>query len=119
MYENGPSGTPGEYPVTSSAADAPSTSAAGYEAVESGVPSGTYNATGSAYPPPSGTYRTPAQYPPPAAAVNDGLSDTAAGALAYITIVPAILFLVLAPYNQKPFVKFHAFQCLGLGVAWI
>jgi uncharacterized membrane protein len=50
----------------------------------------------------------------PAAA--GGLSDNAAGALAYVTIIPAILFLVLAPYNTKPFVKFHAFQCLGLAV---
>jgi uncharacterized membrane protein len=46
----------------------------------------------------------------------EGLSDSAAGAIAYITIIPAILFLVMAPYNTKPFVKFHAFQCLGLAV---
>lgn len=45
---------------------------------------------------------------------GSGLSDNAAGALAYVTIIPAIIFLVMAPYNQKPFVKFHAFQCLGL-----
>ncbi len=44
------------------------------------------------------------------------MSDTAAGALAYITIIPAILFLILEPYNRKPFVKFHALQCLGLAV---
>jgi uncharacterized membrane protein len=51
-----------------------------------------------------------------APAAGSGLSDNAAGALAYVTIIPAILFLVMAPYNQKPFVKFHAFQCLGLAV---
>ena len=62
------------------------------------------------YPPP------PAQYPPPAQASGEGLSDNVAGALAYVTIIPAIIFLVVAPYNQKPFVKFHAFQCLGLAV---
>jgi uncharacterized membrane protein len=62
------------------------------------------------YPPP------PAQYPPPAQASGEGLSDNAAGALAYITIIPAIIFLIIEPYNQKPFVKFHAFQCLGLAV---
>jgi len=44
----------------------------------------------------------------------EGLSDNAAGAIAYITIIPEIIFLVMAPYNTKPFVKFHAFQCLGL-----
>lgn len=57
-----------------------------------------------------------AQQPPAAA---EGLSDTAAGALAYVTIIPAIIFLVMAPYNTKPFVKFHAFQCLGLAVVMI
>lgn len=88
-----------------------------------------------AYPPPyaaENTYTqpppyTPTNYPPnghgqqpyppqPAVTADGGLSDTAAGALAYITIIPAILFLVLAPYNTRPFVKFHAFQCLGLFV---
>ncbi len=57
---------------------------------------------------------TPA--PPPAVVYDSGLSDNAAGALAYITIIPAILFLVLEPYNKRPFVRFHAFQCLGLAV---
>jgi uncharacterized membrane protein len=57
---------------------------------------------------------TPA--PPPAVVTDSGLSDNAAGALAYITIIPAILFLVLEPYNKRPFVRFHAFQCIGLAV---
>ena len=48
-----------------------------------------------------------------------GLSDNAAGAIAYITIIPAILFLVLAPYNEKPFVKFHAWQSLFFNIAFI
>jgi uncharacterized membrane protein len=56
-----------------------------------------------------------AQQPPVA---SEGLSDTAAGALAYVTIIPAIIFLVMAPYNQKPFVKFHAFQSVGFWVVW-
>jgi len=41
-----------------------------------------------------------------------------AGALAYVTIIPAILFLVLEPYNRKRFIRFHAFQCLFFAVAW-
>jgi uncharacterized membrane protein len=45
-----------------------------------------------------------------------GLTDNAAGALAYITIIPAILFLVLEPYNRSPFIRFHAFQCIGLSI---
>src|SRR5450432_447110 len=47
-----------------------------------------------------------------------GLTDNLAGALAYVTIIPAILFLVLEPYNRKRFIRFHAFQCLFFAVAW-
>ena len=50
---------------------------------------------------------------------NAGLADNVAGALAYVTIIPAILFLVLAPYNTRPFIRFHAFQSIGLGICWI
>jgi uncharacterized membrane protein len=47
-----------------------------------------------------------------------GLTDNVAGALAYVTIIPAIVFLVLEPFNKKRFVRFHAFQCLFFAVAW-
>jgi uncharacterized membrane protein len=57
-----------------------------------------------------GTAAAPAQ--------SGGLSDTAAGAIAYITIIPAILFLVMEPYNKKPFVRFHAFQSLFFFLSW-
>ena len=74
-------------------------------------------------PPTTGTNWQQAPPPPPnyqaAAAPAEGLSDTAAGALAYVTIIPAIIFLVLAPYNTKPFIRFHSFQSIGLAVAWI
>jgi uncharacterized membrane protein len=56
---------------------------------------------------------------PAATAASSGLSDTAAAAISYITIIPAIIFLVLEPYNKKPFVRFHSFQSIGLCVAWI
>jgi uncharacterized membrane protein len=48
-----------------------------------------------------------------------GLTDNVAGALAYVTIIPAIVFLVLEPFNRKRFVRFHAFQCLFFTAAWI
>jgi uncharacterized membrane protein len=48
-----------------------------------------------------------------------GLTDNVAGALAYVTIIPAIVFLVLEPYNRKRFVRFHSFQCLFFHVAWV
>ncbi|MEO6806929.1 MAG: DUF4870 domain-containing protein [Edaphobacter sp.] len=59
----------------------------------------------------------PATYAQPVAA-GSGLSDTAAGAIAYLTIIPAIIFLVVEPYNKRPFVRFHSFQSIGLCVAW-
>ena len=77
----------------------------------------------SAAPPPSGGFT---QVPQPAAApagagyvsAQSGLSDNSAAAIAYITIIPAIIFLVLEPYNRKPFVRYHAMQCIGLHVLW-
>ena len=45
-----------------------------------------------------------------------GLSQNTAAAVAYITIIPAIIFLVVEPYNRNPFIRFHAFQSLGLGI---
>ncbi len=47
-----------------------------------------------------------------------GLADNVAGALAYFTIIPAIVFLVLQPFNTKRFVRFHSFQCLFFAAAW-
>lgn len=47
-----------------------------------------------------------------------GISDNMAGALAYVTIIPAILFLVIAPYNTNRFVRFHSFQSIFFHVVW-
>lgn len=46
-----------------------------------------------------------------------GLSNNTAAAIAYLTIIPAIIFLVMEPYNKVAFIRFHAFQCIGLTVA--
>jgi uncharacterized membrane protein len=48
-----------------------------------------------------------------------GLTDNVAGMLAYVTIIPAILFLVLEPYNRNRFIRFHAFQSIFFCVAVI
>ncbi|MDR3410836.1 MAG: hypothetical protein P4L87_07835, partial [Formivibrio sp.] len=53
------------------------------------------------------------------ATAQTGLSDNAASGLAYITIIPAIIFLVVAPYNQKPAVRFHCWQSIFLGIACV
>ena len=47
---------------------------------------------------------------------SEGLSENAASGLAYITLIPAIIFLVVAPYNTNPKIKFHAWQCIFLGL---
>lgn len=48
---------------------------------------------------------------------SSGLDPKVAGAVAYFTIIPAIIFLVVEPYNRDKFVRFHAFQCLFLAVS--
>ena len=79
---------------------------------------GTQIADGASCPKCAGTAPqvTSASTTAPAAA---GLADNVAGALAYVTIIPAILFLVLEPFNKKRFVRFHSFQCLFFAAAWI
>ena len=47
-----------------------------------------------------------------------GLSDNAAGGLSYITIIPAILFLIVEPYKKSAFVRFNAWQSIFFYVAW-
>ena len=48
-----------------------------------------------------------------------GLTDNVAGMLAYVTIIPAIIFLVLEPYNRNRFIRFHSFQSIFFCVAMI
>src|SRR6266566_4781234 len=45
-----------------------------------------------------------------------GLSETASGVVAYITIIPAIIFLVMEPYNRSSFIRFHAWQSIFFGI---
>ena len=59
-----------------------------------------------------------AAYVPPTTS-SSGLAENVAGMLAYFTIIPAILFLVIEPYNRNRFVRFHAFQCLFVAVGLI
>ena len=52
--------------------------------------------------------------PPPGSSsvASTGLDENIAGMLAYFTIIPAIVFLVIEPYNRNRFVRFHSFQCI-------
>jgi uncharacterized membrane protein len=55
----------------------------------------------------------------PATGASGAMADNVAGMLAYITIIPAIIFLVMEPYNKRPFVRFHSFQNIFFAVALI
>ena len=63
--------------------------------------------------------RAPAPTPAPVAAQGGGLTDNVAGMLAYITIIPSIIFLVMEPYNKNRFVRFHSFQNLFFFAAMV
>lgn len=54
----------------------------------------------------------------PQESVQSGLSEAAASGLAYLTFIPAIIFLVVAPYNQNSNVRFHAWQSIFLSIVW-
>jgi uncharacterized membrane protein len=54
-----------------------------------------------------------------APAANAGLTENAVGALCYLGgVVTGIIFLVMAPYNQNPRIKFHAFQSILFSLVW-
>ena len=56
----------------------------------------------------------------PAMQVSGAMADNVASALCYLVgLVTGIIFLVLAPYNKNPVVRFHAFQSIFLHVACI
>jgi uncharacterized membrane protein len=46
-----------------------------------------------------------------------GLTDNAAGALAYVTVIPAIVFLLVEPYSKNSYIRFHSWQSIFLGIA--
>ncbi|MGD0521321.1 MAG: DUF4870 domain-containing protein [Terracidiphilus sp.] len=48
---------------------------------------------------------------------QSGLSDNSAGALAYVTVIPAIVFLLVEPYSKNSYIRFHAWQSIFLGIA--
>ena len=54
-----------------------------------------------------------------APASSGAMADNVAGMLAYVTIIPAIIFLVMEPYNRNRFVRFHSFQNIFFCVGWI
>jgi len=67
---------------------------------------------------PVGSAAPVAPAPAPAAA-STGLTSNVAGALAYFTFIPAIIFLVVDPYKNDKFVRFHSFQSIFFNVVFI
>jgi uncharacterized membrane protein len=61
----------------------------------------------------------PTQPPQAPQAQQAGLSENAACALAYVTFIPAIIFLATPPYNQNPKIKFHSWQSICYFIAAI
>ena len=72
----------------------------------------------------------PGSYPPPPVqpvyaaqpqpAAGAGLTPNVAGALAYLMgLITGILFLVIDPFKNDRFVRFHAYQSIFFNVAWI
>jgi uncharacterized membrane protein len=56
----------------------------------------------------------------PGAVANTGLlKENIAGALAYATFIPAIVFLRVMPFKRNHFVRFHAFQSIFMVLAGI
>jgi uncharacterized membrane protein len=56
-------------------------------------------------------------YPPAEVREQGRVPENLAAVLAYITVVPAIILLFTKPYSKNEFVRFHAFQCIGLAAA--
>jgi uncharacterized membrane protein len=46
------------------------------------------------------------------------MADNVAGMLAYFTFIPALIFLVMEPYNRSAFIRFHAWQSLLFNAVW-
>src|SRR5215471_8564697 len=58
--------------------------------------------------------------PVTAAPPAGGMADNVASTLCYgLGLITGIIFLVLAPYNRNPAIRFHAFQSIFLHVACI
>ena len=49
---------------------------------------------------------------------SGSLSNNVAAGLAYLTFVPAIVFLIIPPYRSNSLVRFHSFQSIFFFLAW-
>lgn len=62
----------------------------------------------------------PSAAPGPTMQASGAMADNVASTLCYVLgLITGIIFLVLAPYNKNPVIRFHAFQSIFLHVACI
>jgi len=55
----------------------------------------------------------------PAASIPCSPKDNLTAALAYITFIPALVFVLIEPFKRNRFVRFHSFQSILLAVATV
>ena len=56
----------------------------------------------------------------PTMQASGAMADNVASALCYLLgLITGIIFLVMAPYNKNPVIRFHAFQSIFMNVACI
>jgi uncharacterized membrane protein len=55
----------------------------------------------------------------PAAEIRVGPKDNLTAAVAYVTFIPAIVFVLFEPFKRNRFVRFHSFQSIFLAIATI
>ncbi len=48
---------------------------------------------------------------------ESGLSNNVAGALAYVRLIPAIIFLLIDPFKNIRFARFPSLQCIFFCIA--
>ena len=57
--------------------------------------------------------------PKPVLGTTGGLPDRIAGALAYVTVLPAIFFLLREPFKKNRFIRFHSWQSILLAAVTV
>ncbi len=58
-----------------------------------------------------------AEVPRPVIGKTGIFADNLAGSLAYLTFIPAVIFLLREPYKSNRFIRFHSWQSVLLTIA--
>jgi uncharacterized membrane protein len=53
----------------------------------------------------------------PTPGTTGAIKDNIAAALAYVTFIPAIVFLLVEPFKRNRLIRFHSFQCIFVWIA--